>query len=137
MRQGYAISLAVVGVVASAAVFAVNSFSQSSTALYSSVAADHEFNKYVSEFGKSYGTKEEFAFRSAQFKNNFEIIMNHNSMNENTYQLGLNKFADYTQEEYTKLLGYKNQAKRLRHVHSHDNVESETYEAGQYADWRT
>jgi hypothetical protein len=35
--------------------------------------------KYVSEFGKSYGTKEEFEFRSQQFKDNLGSILRHNS----------------------------------------------------------
>jgi C1A family cysteine protease len=79
MRQGYAISLAVVGVAACVAVFAVNSLGQP-TALYQAFTQeDTQFMKYVSEFGKSYGTKEEFEFRSQQFKDNLGSILRHNS----------------------------------------------------------
>ena len=114
MRQGYAISLAVVGVVACAAVFAVNNLGRT-TALYQAFTQeDAQFMKYVSEFGKSYGTKEEFEFRSQQFKDNFGTIMSHNSMNGNTYQLAINEFADYTPEEFKRLLGFKAPARRLR-----------------------
>jgi C1A family cysteine protease len=136
MRQGYALSLAVVGVVASAAVFAINSISQPTTALYTAFTAqDQKFMEYVSEYGKSYGTKEEFEFRSSQFKNNFGEIMQHNSMNGNTYQLGLNEFADYTPEEFKKLLGYKASARRLRQEVETEEVEEAPIN-GQYVDWR-
>jgi C1A family cysteine protease len=137
MRQGYALSLAVVGVVASAAVFAVNSFTQSTTSLYTAFTAqDQEFMKYVSEFSKSYGTKEEFEFRGKHFKNNLGAIMMHNSMNGNTYSLGINEFADYTPEEFSKLLGYKASARRVRQA-PETVEESEPVEAGQYVDWRS
>ena len=135
MRQGYALSLAVVGVVASAAVFAVNTISKPATALYTAFTAqDQEFMKYVSEFGKSYGTKEEFEFRSAQFKNNIGAIMMHNSMNGVTYQLGLNEFADYTQEEFKNLLGVKPQPRMLRQ--EVEIVDEEVVGEDLYVDWR-
>jgi C1A family cysteine protease len=134
MRQ-YATSLAVVGIAATAAVFAVNSFDSQSTQLYQAFTAqDQEFVKYVSEFGKSYGTKEEFEFRSAHFKDNLGAIMMHNSMNGLSYQLGINEFADYTPEEFKKLLGYKAPARRLRQEVAEEVEEVEG--AASYVDWR-
>ena len=131
MRQGYAISLAVVGVAACVAVFAVNSLGQP-TALYQAFTEqDTQFMKYVSEFGKSYGTKEEFEFRSQQFKDNLGAILMHNSMNGVTYQLGLNEFADYTPEEFKRLLGYKAAPRGLRQVMEVTDVQAATY-----VDWR-
>jgi len=44
----------------------------------------------------------------------------HNSMNGNSYELGINQFADWTPEEYKKLLGYKRSAKQALKA---DNVE--------------
>jgi hypothetical protein len=68
MKNGYAISLAVVGVAACAAVYALNSV-PSNTALYTAFTVeDQQFLEYVTKYGKSYGTKEEFEFRSQQFK---------------------------------------------------------------------
>lgn len=40
-----------------------------------------------------------------------EAIRLQNSRNDNTFSLGVNKFADYTPAEYKKLLGYKAPAK--------------------------
>ena len=39
------------------------------------------FIKYVSEWGKSYGTKEEFQFRLEQFERNMAAIIEHNADN--------------------------------------------------------
>lgn len=117
MRKGYAISLAVVGTVAAVATFAVNTLSSKPTALYQAFTAeDNEFMRYVSEFGKSYGTKEEYEFRSQQFKQNLIAISMHNQQNDVTFHLGLNHFADWTQQEYKSLLGYKAQKKSVEKV---------------------
>lgn len=117
MRKGYAISLAVVGVVATVATFAVNTLSSKPTALYQAFTAeDNQFMKYVSEYGKSYGTKEEYEFRNQQFKQNLIAISMHNQQNDVTYQLGLNHFADWTVQEYKSLLGYKANKKSVEKV---------------------
>jgi C1A family cysteine protease len=107
MRTGFA-SLAVVGVAAVVAVFALTQ-APKGTSLYSNVisASDMEFYKFVSKFGKSYGTKEEFEFRSDLFKNTLEALSNENSKNENTFRVGINKFADMTPAEYKRMLSYK------------------------------
>jgi len=68
---------------------------------------DYEFMRYVTEYGKSYGTKSEFEFRSATFKDTLAHIEEHNSKNGETHTLGLNHMSDWTEEEYKKLLGYK------------------------------
>ena len=117
MKKGFA-SLAIVGVAACVAVYALNSYSAPETTNLADrnpplTPEDFQYFKYVSEFGKSYGTKEEFNFRASLFKKNLASLMKENSKNENTFHLGLNQFADYTPEEYKKLLGYKGQ-KKLR-----------------------
>jgi len=63
--------------------------------------------RFVSKEGKSYGTKEEFQFRSDVFKNNLEKIVKENSKNDNSFHVAINKFADWTPAEYKRLLGYK------------------------------
>lgn len=107
MRQGIAAPLAVVGFVATTALIATT-YTPSSTQLYTPMTAeDHEFMSYVSKYGKSYGTKEEFEARSVIFKQNKAKIIMENSRNDVTYTLGVNKFTDYTPQEYKKLLGFK------------------------------
>lgn len=34
-------------------------------------------------------------------------VAQYNSQNGNSFRLGVNKFTDYTKEEYKRLLGYK------------------------------
>ena len=63
------------------------------------------FMKYVTEWNKSYGTKAEFEFRLEQFKNTLKKMAEHNE-NASGSEVTLNHFADWTHEEYKKLLGY-------------------------------
>jgi cathepsin L len=69
-------------------------------------AQDYEFMSYVTEYGKTYGTKAEFEFRSALFKQELAHIEEQNASG-NTHTLGVNHMSDWTEEEYNKLLGYK------------------------------
>lgn len=64
-----------------------------------------EFVGYLSAFGKNYATPEEFNQRQKIFNANKAKIVKHNSA-ESSYRLTLNKFADYTRDEYERLLGY-------------------------------
>ena len=107
MRTGFA-SLAVVGVAACVAVYALSAAPKSSS-LYSNVISqtDMEFLKYVAKFGKSYGTKEEFEFRADTFKATLAKVFEENSKNDNTFTVGLNKFADWTPAEFKRVLSYK------------------------------
>ena len=107
MRTGFA-SLAVVGVAACVAVYALTQ-APATNSLYSNVisANDMEFLKYVAKFSKSYGTKEEFEFRSDIFKNTLAALANENSKNSNTFRVAANKFADWTPAEYKRMLAYK------------------------------
>ena len=60
---------------------------------------------FISRFGKTYGTKSEYEFRSAQFKKNLAKISAHPK--NSTSKVGINKFADYTDSEWNRMLGYK------------------------------
>ena len=74
---------------------------------------EKEFFQYVSEFGKNYGTVEEFKFRAAVYKKNLEFIRKHNSDPNETHTVELNEFADMTKEEITKKNGLKQRGLRL------------------------
>ena len=76
-------------------------------------AQDYEFMRYVTEYGKTYGTKAEFEFRSALFKQELAHIEEENAKG-NTHTLGLNHMSDWTEEEYKRLLGYKPEMKTER-----------------------
>merc|ERR1712167_394156 len=67
-------------------------------------AADYEFMKWVTEYGKTYGTRAEFDFRAEQFKSTLAFIEEHNLKGEHT--VGLNEFAAHTPQEWKKMLGY-------------------------------
>ena len=107
MRQGFA-SLAIVGVAACIAVYALSTSQPQTTSLYNNMEADDmEYFKFVSKYGRMMGTKEELEFRSSIFKKNLAAIRLENSRNGNSFSLGINKFADWTPTEYKRLLGYK------------------------------
>ena len=108
MRTTAFASLAVVGVAACVAVYALTQQPRSAS-LYSNVisADDMEYLKYVAKYGKSYGTKEEFEFRGDVFKNTLAKLSEENSKNDNTFRVGVNKFADWTPAEFKRILSYK------------------------------
>jgi cathepsin L len=65
------------------------------------------YMRYVTEFGKSYGTKAEFKFRLDQFKKTMAKMAEHQSNSEHGSTVTLNEFSDWTESEYKRLLGYK------------------------------
>jgi len=85
-------------------------FAATLIAAISASDVEAEYVKHLSEFNKSYATRQEFDFRLNQFKKNYEAIQEHNSKNTGAHDdhvLGLNLFADWTDSEYKKMLGYK------------------------------
>ncbi len=65
---------------------------------------EKEFNKFASKHHKSYLTKEEYKARLSAFKSNYDLVKSHDAAKEG-FELGLNKFSDWTMEEYSKILG--------------------------------
>jgi cathepsin L len=102
-------TVAGLGAAAALAVIALNYQAPAGTQLFQSellTAEDYEFIRYVAKYGKSYGTKAEFEFRSVQFKDTLAKISTHNSEN-GTSTVGINQFSDKTKEEMSRMLGYK------------------------------
>jgi cathepsin L len=102
-------TVAGLGAAAALAVIALNYQAPAGTQLFQSelmTAEDHEFIRYVAKYGKSYGTKAEFEFRGAQFKENLVKIAEHNSEN-GTSTVGINQFSDKTKQEMSRMNGYK------------------------------
>lgn len=110
MRKGFT-GLADVGLVALVAgLLALSQNRTFTTTLYSKntlTAEDYEFMKFITVHGKSYGTKEEYEFRASLFKKTIAKIKEENAKTENTFTVGINRFADWTNEEIKRLLGYK------------------------------
>merc|ERR1711998_445389 len=67
---------------------------------------EYRFMRYVSEYGKSYGTVAEFMFRKEQFTTRHNEIEAFNADANNTHTVGHNHFSDRTYAEMKKLNGY-------------------------------
>ena len=131
MRKGFA-ALAVVGIAAVVALYAVTQTAQP-TNLYTSLTPDDmEFIKYVAKYGKSYGTKEEFGFRADIFKKNLARIAEENAKTENTFTVGINKFADWTPSEFKRILSAKPKSSGKKGHNLNQSVSIPTS-----IDWRT
>jgi hypothetical protein len=68
---------------------------------------ENVFTQHLSEYGISYGTKEEFEFRLNIFKTKDAEYLKINANPDNTFQVDHNKFSTWTDAEFKKLLGYR------------------------------
>ena len=64
------------------------------------------FNQYISQYHKSYITKSEYNVRLNNFRGAYNYIQQHDPKKEG-YEVGLNQFADWSQEELNKMLALK------------------------------
>lgn len=70
-------------------------------------ASDIEYMSYLTRFGKTYGTKEEFDFRKAIYEENMAKIQAHNAANASEFTMGENHMTDWTDFEFKRLLGFR------------------------------
>jgi len=111
----------------------------------------HAFDNFVAENNKMYGTKEEYMFRLKIFNENLQKINEHNEQYKDDAVWGINHMSDWTKEEYTRLLGFKDHVKqptegRRHHRGEHHRGEHHRgrhghhghrkLEAGDAVDWR-
>lgn len=61
------------------------------------------FLEFITIYGRSYQTKEEFKLRLEVFRNSLNKIKAHPK--NSTSQIGVNQFADWTNVEFKKMLG--------------------------------
>jgi len=61
-----------------------------------------EFLNFLTKYNKYYETTEEYYYRFSIFQESIRTIREHESKNK-TYTLGLNLFADISQEEFEQL----------------------------------
>jgi len=92
---------------------------------------DYKFMNFITKFGKSYGTVEEFNFRAALFKKTEEAIAQI-SAEQNTHVAAHNKFSDYTSAEYKRMMGLQGAPKmNATSVHKVEGTPANNI------DWRT
>ncbi|CDW78651.1 cathepsin l [Stylonychia lemnae] len=88
----------------------------------------------MARHGKSYATKEEYELRLKQYRTSMSLINSHNSNNAGgSFHLKPNKFADYTPQEYKKLLGFRPVAKTQKTLSAQVNAS----DIPDSIDWRT
>jgi C1A family cysteine protease len=96
--------VALVGSVAALALFAVSAPQASSLFQASNWETEQEFIRFVAHNRRSFGTREEYRFRLAQFSKSLAKISAMNASNSDiTHEV--NDFADWTEEEFQTLLG--------------------------------
>ena len=100
-------TLAIVGIIASIAVYSLGGQREGQRLNQEMDVDEREFVKYVAQYGKSYGTKEEYYFRANLFKKAREFVRTENAKTENTFTVAINQFADRTSAEMLKKMGYK------------------------------
>lgn len=75
----------------------------------SGLPLDLEWEAFKIKFERSYSSVGEHDLRRSVFADNLKLIENHNAEEAkglHTFTLGVNKFADMTNEEYKQLLGF-------------------------------
>ena len=87
--------------------FAVATLIATASAYETVAPSEYAFMKYVSDFGKSYGTVAEYKFRLAQFQERLAQHAEHNSQNGATSTQGVNFLSDRTDAEIKKMNGFK------------------------------
>ena len=102
MKRGFA-ALAVVGIAAAVAVFALCSVPFFKTSLIYNT--DSAFIEYLAKYGKSYEDISQYEMRKRIFEERLSIINEHNSRNNETWSMSLNEFSDFFPEEISKMMG--------------------------------
>ena len=111
-------TIAITGAVATFALLNVNSVQSGKTFLATPMTdAEREFITFVSEHRRSYGTKEEYAYRLSLFATAYEKVHNHNST-DTGFTIGINKFADMSSYEYRQMLGYKKDLRTSKRINT-------------------
>jgi len=102
----------------------------------SAVCVKSSFNSFKSLYGKQYLNEAEEDYRFSVYKDNLDIIEEHNRKNLG-FTLGMNQFGDLTAEEFKNIyMGLTINASNLEQtgdVHTHNPL----FELADSVDWRT
>merc|ERR1719235_1985921 len=75
---------------------------------------NYTFAEFRRQFSRGYEPGQpEFIKREKIFRKNLHYLIQHNEGPTKTYLMGINKFMDYSEEEFQKLLGYKRTGKSM------------------------
>mmetsp|Transcript_2862 Transcript_2862/g.3343 ORF Transcript_2862/g.3343 Transcript_2862/m.3343 type:complete len:339 (+) Transcript_2862:22-1038(+) len=85
-------------------------------ATYSNVSSTNDlaFQSFIGEQGRNYANEAEFNMRREIFMTTLEKVNEHNAKGL-SWTFGINKFSDWTDEEYQKLLGLRNSGRTSSH----------------------
>eukprot|EP00347_Sterkiella_histriomuscorum_P022988 403336383 len=64
-----------------------------------------EFVEFAARYGKTYASRDHHQSKYETFKENYLKIQEHNQKPNKSYELGVNKFSDMTEEEFMKTFG--------------------------------
>ena len=96
-----------------------------------------EFINFIDTYNKHYSTSTEFWYRYSMFSQNMDKIYSHNLNGTNTYQLGINKFADMSHKEFNQIfLSKKYSDFRQSRIEMGDFNEVCNDELPESVDWR-
>jgi len=99
---------------------------------------DHTFEDHLLEFGKSYES-EEHTHRRANFHFNLARVLKHNEeykAGKHSWYMNMNKFGDWTHEEFKTLLKRQKHTRPSLHMSKFDNTTKATANPTSI-DWRT
>lgn len=68
---------------------------------------DAAFNNFIATYGRNYASQDEYNMRKQIFNEQLKKAEEHNAKGL-SWTLGTNQFSDWTNEEYSRLLGLKN-----------------------------
>jgi len=105
---------------------------QEKSALSSSL--DSQWEAFKMKFSRNYSSIEQDNLRKSLFAANLKLIQSNNFKRSRSFTMGVNKFADYTEEEYRRLLGGRTPAPVGRTMKSKAAMLHQT--VGRAPDWR-
>lgn len=90
---------------------------------------EDQYQQFLAEYRRGYSNSDEYAMRFKIFKDNMQLINEHNEKGL-SYKLGMNQFGDLTHAEYSSFLGYRPIKNKLPAVELDIKMEDSV-------DWRT
>ena len=84
------------------------------------------FSKYITNFNKTYEVVDMFR-KYAVFKENIDMILNHNLSDDSTYKMGVNQFTDMTSEEFAAYVNLNNAREKAREIDETEPIPQEEF----------